>query len=300
MELRAREAERDDFPHLLRLAYGDPCAAMAATVRVEWDWLWSTGRFLATTVLDVESRRPVALMGAILIAEEYFQSLATNDEPYCNRCLARESLLDDGPLPPPERLTDGSATLLINYFAWDAEIFTTSETAVLRGYLADAFLHLHGGYAFRRIALEVIGADMLALVSRTGAQLVNGHARWAKENAVPPREGPYLVAVERDYALTLENHWYARAFRYQPPRLGFTAGQREMLRLARQGLTDRQIADRLCLNPETLKKRWESVYERFYERLPGVLEVATSGKRGTEKRRLVLAHLHERMEELRP
>ena len=301
MELRAREAEPDDFRHLLRLTYpaAKPGTVLRREVEAEWDWLWRSGRYLATVVEDRERGDAVGFWGAVLIAPGFYRRLVKAHHPYCNRRLARAPKLGDQPWATPEGLMDGTATMLINHCAWDTRL-GEPETAVVRGATSNAFLDQHGGYALARMAVEVVGSEFRDLTLRTGASVVNDYAAWSDARFLHEAERPYLLAIERDEALRTENHWHTRAFRNQAAKLDLSAIQRETLRYARSGLTDAQIAERLCLSVETVRKRWEGVYARFYDRLPGVLAVTADGKRGAEKRRLVLSFLQDRLEELRP
>jgi len=302
MEFRPREADAGDLAHLIRLTYprATTGGVLLEQVTQEWDWLWDTGRFLAVAVDETLSAKTVAFMGALLIREPFYQRLCRAVHPFISRRLARAPEPGDDPLADDAETVDGSCTLLMNYFAWDVHGRTAEESAILRGYLANTFLDVHGGYAIRRIAVEVVGKQMELLATRTGSTVVNDYREWCQENKVGESERPFLVAIDRKEALQSENHWFTRAFRYRQPLLGLGLGQRQMLHWACQGLTDKQIAEKLSIGQDALKKRWETIYDRYQESLPGILPLSDGGRRGSEKRRVVVSHIRTRQEEIRP
>ncbi len=302
MELRPREADRGDLVHLIRLTYpgAESHKVLLDHVTQEWNWLWNTGRFLVVAVDDALTGKTVALMGAILIREAFFQRLCQAVHPFVSRRLGRAPEPGDDPLARDGETVDGTCSLLMNYFAWDASSGDPEEAAILRGYLANTFLDIHGGYAIRRIVVEVVGKETQLLTMRTGSVVLNEYREWCEENDVAESDRPFLLAIDREEALLSENHWFTRAFRYRPPLLGLGLGQRQMLHWACQGLTDKQIAEKLSIGQDALKKRWEATYDRYYECLPGMLPLSDGGRRGGEKRRVVVTHIRTRQEEIRP
>ncbi|MES1227329.1 MAG: hypothetical protein ABUL72_01580, partial [Armatimonadota bacterium] len=112
-------------------------------------------------------------------------------------------------------------------------------------------------------------------------------------------EQPSLVGTTREQALASENLWLFRMFSYHPPRLFFTEPQRQILLLAREGYTDNEIAAKIDVNPDAVKKRWVAIYERVESVFPDLLPNSPASGRGSEKRRILIARLKERPEELR-
>ena len=109
-----------------------------------------------------------------------------------------------------------------------------------------------------------------------------------------------MLSITRDEALTSDDLANQRFFSYEPPILGFSGAQRAILRLARQGYTDQEIANHLGRTTDSVKKRWGGIYARFAAAFPGRLPAGREGSRGAEKRRTLLAYLKDRPEELRP
>ena len=115
---------------------------------------------------------------------------------------------------------------------------------------------------------------------------------------------PELFGLSRDEAARLLPGSPVRdAFQFTPPRFGFTAAERRMLRLAVTQLTDEQIGDELGISTHGIKKLWKSVFQRALDALPHLFDEAAAGDAGTrgpEKRRTLLQYLRQHPEELRP
>lgn len=89
------------------------------------------------------------------------------------------------------------------------------------------------------------------------------------------------------------------------PRLFFSDSQQMLLRHALSGVTDDELSERLFLSRPAVKKRRAGIYALVEGALPEVLfaeseDSPEKGKRGAEKRRYLLCHLHSPPEELRP
>jgi hypothetical protein len=100
-----------------------------------------------------------------------------------------------------------------------------------------------------------------------------------------------------------EKNWamhFASLFQYRPPRLELSASFKELLRPAMEGMTDEELADRLCLSLSAVKKRWAAIYDHVSMKGIHAGLPACEGKRGPERRRLLLEYLRWHPEELNP
>lgn len=91
--------------------------------------------------------------------------------------------------------------------------------------------------------------------------------------------------------------------RRPPPRFTFTAAEKAHLECAILGATDPEIAGDLGVSRDTVRKRWQSIFERVAAGgEPAILPRVDSEamKRGPEKRGALLAYLETHLEELRP
>ena len=169
------------------------------------------------------------------------------------------------------------------------------DQAARLNYLATA------GYRLRDYLIEVYGEGGLG---RQWAENMGGHV--VREGQLPggmlPEHRPYLVSARQEDNPSPGSP-VAMSFRYQPPRCGFSPAEQELLSWALSGLTDTELADRLCVTKAAVRKRWESVYERAS--LTGVLPAEegtdkAASARAAQKKRRLLNYLQYHVEELRP
>jgi hypothetical protein len=100
-----------------------------------------------------------------------------------------------------------------------------------------------------------------------------------------------------------EKNWamyVASVFQYRPPRLEFSQTHKELLRPALEGMTDEELAGALSLSLSAVKKRWAAVYDHVSNKGLMAGTPACEGKRGTERRRILLDYLRWHPEELNP
>jgi hypothetical protein len=100
-----------------------------------------------------------------------------------------------------------------------------------------------------------------------------------------------------------EENWtmyLAGVFQYRPPKLELSATHREILRPALENKTDEEIAELACVSLSAVKKRWAAIYDHVSARGVALGEPGCEGKRGAERRRLLLDYLRWHPEELNP
>ncbi len=114
------------------------------------------------------------------------------------------------------------------------------------------------------------------------------------------RAGSLWTFALDDLALTPYS-MMASLSRRPPPRFAFTPAEKEHLQCAILGATDPEIANDLGVSPDTVRKRWQSLFQRVadHEDL-GLLPRVEAATRGPEKRGALLAYLETHLEELRP
>ena len=119
-----------------------------------------------------------------------------------------------------------------------------------------------------------------------------------------PALRPWLVGMTRDEAFAEYGSRVSGLFVFTPPRFSFTRAEQLVLRQSLAGDTDLEIASHLSISRWTVKKRWQSIYDRVDgiddHILPANGRNQESGARGAERRRHLLAYLRQHLEELRP
>ncbi len=100
-----------------------------------------------------------------------------------------------------------------------------------------------------------------------------------------------------------EKNWgmhVASLFQYRPPRLELSQTCKEILKPALEGMTDEEIAESLFLSVSAVKKRWVAIYDHVSSKGLMAGGPACDGKRGTERRRVLMDYLRWHPEELNP
>ncbi|MFK7837654.1 MAG: helix-turn-helix transcriptional regulator [Sulfitobacter sp.] len=118
--------------------------------------------------------------------------------------------------------------------------------------------------------------------------------------------GPRAVyGVSRDNLTPDKATGIAKALLYcQKPKLRLVLQEQEVVLGALEGMTDVEIAKRMGVSRDRVRQVWQNIYAHLEEVLPdvfGFVQAPTEGvKRGGEKRRVTVAYLQNRPEELRP
>ncbi len=166
--------------------------------------------------------------------------------------------------------------------------------------LLDSLRMWLAGWKLRLGMREAIGRDLSLLLRATGAPLIRAADARTR---LAPRDRRYLHGMTREQAARLPVSLQALLFfSASEPRYRFSPAEQELLVLAVRNHRDDECATELGISLQTVKMRWRSIFERLAEAPPdGFPDVdREDGKRGTEKRRHLLAYLAKHPEELRP
>ena len=170
--------------------------------------------------------------------------------------------------------------------------------------------------------LHVIQAMMTDVLPRGyNLRTLTGHARYRSQVSSGIQAGTTLLRPERlapgseDELLTLPAllqaerarvpvaSWIGGAFVWSQPRFRFSPAEQRSLMLALRGLSDEEIATECGISRSTVKKRWDSIFERVTEAEPEMFDTQSAERsaqrRGREKRSVLLHYLSTHPEELR-
>jgi hypothetical protein len=152
----------------------------------------------------------------------------------------------------------------------------------------------HAGYRLRSCMVEVSGEQAHSLGAAAGGFVTVKD--FSDVNRV-------LISLRKEHAASVSTSTGNLLFHYREPVLGLGEADQLLLLAALRGPVDRQLADRMNLSLASVKKRWRSIFSKVEDRMPalfaGVL-ADREGKRGPQKRHLVLNYVREHPEELRP
>ncbi len=183
--------------------------------------------------------------------------------------------------------------------------FSTDWAHRILNTIIPVYVGVHAGFNIRR--------------SQHETEVAVGHIQIAGGNPylfdVAPQDahslsdagrGPRAVyGVSRDSLSESAATGIARSLLFAPrARFRLVPREQETVRLALDSLTDTEIATQMGLSRDRVRQIWQGIYAHLEDMEPGVFDgiAAPAGqmKRGGEKRRVTMAYLRDRPEELRP
>lgn len=154
------------------------------------------------------------------------------------------------------------------------------------------------GWRVQSFHREVAGRDLRALAR--GAAVPSRALKLPPGTAGDGRPR-YLLGAHRADAESRVGAFMWWFFQVGDTEFRFTAAQQELLCLALRRHTDAAIAAQLGVSPHTVAMRWRSVLAHASQVRPDRFPPHEPGSpRGAERRSELLAHLRDRMQELRP
>lgn len=277
--------------------------AVRAAVPAIWTRLLGHPGFNADVIEDLNrpaGQRIVGLGVAIALDERWERLMREAPPPFAPALLYAE--LMDGRFQPPTdkalaRLNArGEVSFLVLHYEQVLTDLANPDTLQLLGMAMSLFRFAHAGYRLHSLYQE-------ATAEQGGYMLSMGfRLRTARQQAGVPE----LYGLQRqEAALLLPGSPVRDAFQFTPPRFGFAASERRLLRLAVTDLTDEAIGEELGISGHGVKKLWRQVHQRAMDAMPGLFGDAASASsdsagRGPEKRRVLLQYLRQHPEELRP
>ncbi|MCS7102213.1 MAG: hypothetical protein NZL99_11000 [Burkholderiaceae bacterium] len=184
--------------------------------------------------------------------------------------------------------------MLVLDFALDAD--EDAHSAALTALAHAAFLQAHCGYGLCALLAVVRPWERKAKEYRASLAAMGCRA------LTPAADASQVFELTAEHIAQHPFHLLQALFVRRRPRLGLTPAQQDLLELATFGWDDREIARGLGISPHTVHKRWRAIYERA-SLLPALAPAGAaegSGRRGTEKRRLLVEYARAHPEELRP
>ena len=318
MHLTHRPAERSSIARCIELLRHDPTLPTDLQQKLNAFWLDRIGRssIIMSIVEDHErgeSERTVAMGASAFVSDRFVAEALSSRPPNLAVQAILEEMAGDGPVISDAEVRQGNAgdglNVLVVHYAWDRANLSPEDARAVRDELIHSFLHEHAGYRLKQILLERFGNEAVRRVLTGGFRLYRDYADYYREQglAMPPDDQrPYLCGLSRDEAKEVEGSTVAPLFIYTEPRFHFRPVDQALLRRAVLGETDEELTASLEISPSAVKKRWAAIFEHSSSVAPDLFprEKAPQGeaarKRGTEKRRRLLAYLRHHPEDLRP
>jgi DNA-binding CsgD family transcriptional regulator len=314
MNLTFRPTRPADFDQCLTLIqdgflYG--AEARRNLVRL-WTEVLGQQRGESAVIEDEDRPRGARVVGiglSVFVTDEFVEEARTTLPPYIGLQVLDRWAGGRCPILRFEDVARANAGEGINVLAlhggWLEEGVSAEEVAQIRHLLLESFIVHHRGYQLKTFLQEVYGEFGVQFMQTIGAHVWTDYGWYYAQASAPPDCRPYLMGMTRAEALKQEGTMAFSAFFPSVSRFHFTPREQDVLRHALEGKTDEVIAAQLGIAAVTVKKRWEAIYSRVMavdrELLtPRAGDVAEAGRRGVEKRRLVLQYLRHHPEELRP
>jgi len=281
-----------------------------------WVKLLASGQLSGMVIEDSAqppSQRIVGVGMSAFLDPGFATSYLARPEPYPAAQVYR-ALRDGAPalLPAadvPRANAEGTLTLLVLHYGQLAGLDQPRGQATLR--LAHtAFRFNHEGFGVARVLQEGYGDQRNFLKAGGMIEKSDYAAHYAERGGMPPSNmRPFLMGLERtDVEAQLPGTTVSYLFQRASPRMFFAPSEQRVLMCAMIHDSDEDIAARLAVSPNTLKKVWRSIYARAEQAEPGLWPATQArmasgsdmGTRGREKRRVLLEYLRHHMTELRP
>jgi hypothetical protein len=253
----------------------------------------------------------VAFCASIFVADAFCSEARTKLPPYLGLQIARR--FQESELPALDRNqiafanSRAGVSVVTGFCGTQCESLASEGVFAVREKLAEAFHLAHQGYNLKEVICGPIGEDTLRWALDAGFKLRRDYCDFyhATNLRVPEAvKRPWLVGLTKEEAFANYGSRASGLFVFTTPRFRFSSCEQAVLRCSLAGETDEEMASHLCISPWTVKKRWQSIYERVSRidigLLPSAVREIASESRGIERRRHLLAYLRQHPEELRP
>jgi len=313
MALHCRKASLADLPRCQALSAawgrGVHTADTLAMLPAAWRTLLADGS-LVMYVFEDDGEPPAQRVQGYVTAgfatDAWAAEVMAQDRPYLCRQLALATLRGERLLLTAREHGQANGGDGVHAFGLDFALASPDwyRPSVMRWFpsMEYSLRDWIAGWRLKSLVREMPGQDTYLLARAAGYPLLRD-LRRAVPATIPAHERPYLCGTTRAEALRRPSSIAARFFLYHLPVFDFTPGEQEVLRLALGPLGDDDIAATLHVSPNTVKLRWRRIFDAVRAVRPALLPDDAdreSQRRGSEKRRHLLAYVREHPEELRP
>lgn len=273
--------------------------------------LASDGRTFSI-IEDMERPYPANIEGfglSVFVTDAFLDEFYAAPRPYLAAYCYERMLAGDEVVMNAEQVRKANGgtglNVIVLHFGLANEDLSDPRTAQVLIAGTSAFYFFHSGYCINALANEVYGAQSAEYMRRGGFRLICDFQQESPADfeGLPAAHYPYLMLFRRQWVEPAVIDPMSQLFLYRPPRIGFSNSERRVLEGALLNESDAQIAARLAVSPDTVKKVWRNIYVRATCQVPNLIPNADqelSGGRGQEKRRHVLEYVRTHLQELRP
>lgn len=233
-----------------------------------------------------------AFGAAVFVAAGFIDSEIANPRPRVNDRLMALLAADRSVLLGWDEIAQANATTGISVMSMYGSFSLSDANAKMFSILTGSFIQLSAGYNIRRILWEPVGEIERGLARSAGVH------RFLAEFPDLDRD---LVMVDPQSAAQVPASLAPLVFASRKPELRLTRSDRELLTAALKGLTDAELAAAMGIRLSAVKARWRSIFSRFSETRPDMIQDAPGDTaRGPQKRHHIVEYVRLHPEELRP
>jgi hypothetical protein len=297
--------------HSAGLPYNKACWRALPEI---WQALLATGAMQLFLVEDRTrplSSRIVSFGATIFATTEFCSAAEATLPPYLGVQIVRHYLSGAAPVLQREAVARANAreglNVVLCFEGWELDGLSREQVLAVREKQSEAFHLTHVGYRMREVLADPIDDEELDWMLNAGARVRRDYSSYFQRHRALttclPR--PRLVGLTKEEAWANPGSSLSNFFVYTPPRFHFNRSEQLLLHHALMGETSDDLAGSLFISPWTVKKRWQTIYERVADvdqelLLPPVANGAHVTARGAERRRRLLHYLRQHLEELRP
>lgn len=217
---------------------------------------------------------------------------------------------DTGPFLNRREQADGNTGTgmqqVILEFAVDPMDIRHADFGGIMNELYSAHFQFERGYNVKSVFVEA-NAALETLITGTGMRpkkkfdLAGSNENITIPASIGTQRGYYKVGREEMPDLP-PSCAAAIIMTYMPPTFRFSPTEQRLLKRSVEGKTDEQIAESLGISRDAVKQTWRAIYDHVTDIMPEILqdEADVSSGRGAEKRRHIVAHVRNNLQELKP
>lgn len=303
-----RSLEKKDFERIFeitreRFVFADEDRSRLVSL---WTELLRT-QSCATVGVDDRRRPPQTRLvgfGISVFATDDFTERVLAGHPFLSRAFLEQWETGPRPYLKTDEVAEANANdglnLIILHYGWCKDV-APQDLGTIQILQTERFVYQHAGYLTKTYVHEVFGPALREFMIGGGMQVKHDYRepQWREPLArVMEDDWPYLTmhGSEPSRPGTLASFFRSKGTR---PRFAFSPAEQRLLLLALEGRSDEDLASAMGISEWTVKKRWQNVYAKV-EAVDATIVSPHTDDKLRQRRRYLLAHLREHLEELRP
>ena len=249
-------------------------------------------------------RRIEGFGASVFVDDAFVDEFLGEERNYLDAALYERIARGPSPVLPPKRIAEANSgnglnLVVLSFGLRDHDLSNPMTQRVLQ-MGSTAFYALHAGFRLKTVLNEVYGTQAAEYMKAGGFRLQTSAARAGSANGSVSQ--PHLFVLRRAWVQPGAIDTLSSLFHPPSPQIGFSPSEQRVLVHALLNQSDAEIARRLGLSLDAVKKVWRRIYDRVSRRLPYLVADERKSDRGrsSEKRRHVLEHVRAHPEEVRP